>query len=58
MTDWMWVYENPKDAAKLVDDLTKRIAELEELRKSAAYNHETICDFIHNLYKNERSKSV
>lgn len=54
----MWAYENPKDAAKLVDDLTKRIAELEELRKSAAYNHETICDFIHNLYKNERSKSV
>lgn len=51
MTDWMWCYEQPQEAATTIDELQQRVAELEELRRTAALNHEAVCKAIHKMYE-------
>ena len=35
LTDWMWCYENPKEAAVVIVDLERRLAEAQERERGA-----------------------
>lgn len=43
-TDWMWVYENPKDAAAKIDEMAEELAEIRKLL--GIEGQETILDVL------------